>query len=151
MASVRPPYKASRVLRGPCNTTGCLQIGMTCQTFLIKLALPLYFYLIRRARDLLYSHHRAHISLRYGIPSNSSDVTVGLACMTVVVTPEKFVHGPCLLAETVHIKVGSSGSLYYRPFRPCSILQPRLSFPCRPTTSTISYCNWHCRCIRPLE
>jgi len=26
--------------------------------------------------------------------------------MTVVVTSEKFVHGPCLLAETVHIEVG---------------------------------------------
>ena len=26
--------------------------------------------------------------------------------MTVVITAENFVHGPCLLAETVHTKVG---------------------------------------------
>jgi len=62
--------------------------------------------MITRARDLLYSHHRALILLRWGNPFNFSDVTVGLENMTVVVTDAKFAHVPCLLAETVHIKLG---------------------------------------------
>ena len=87
---------------------------MACQNFLIKLALPLYFYLITCARVLLYSHHRALVSLRWRIPSLRTDVTVALAGMTVVVTSEKFLHGPRLRGETVHTKMGGVLATYIR-------------------------------------
>jgi len=82
-----------------------LQFGMTRQNFLIKLALPLYFYFVTRSRDLLYPRHRALVPLGQRIPIHCSVVTERLARMTVYVTVQELDH-PGIGAKTVHTEAG---------------------------------------------
>jgi len=83
----------------------------------------MYFYLISCACDLLYSHHLALASLGQRVPSHRTDVTVGLACMTVVVTSEKSLHGPRLRAENVHTKVGEFWQPVFASVTPVQYLE----------------------------
>ena len=79
MASVRPPYKATRVHRTMSYYRMCLKLEMMYQNFPIKHALPLYFYMLTCARDLLYSRNRVPVSFRHRIPTHCTDVMVGWA------------------------------------------------------------------------
>ena len=127
MASVRPPYRASRVHRGLLRTVGWARSSVVA---IPAFTLPLNFQLVSSTSYLLQSCHCLFISGCQCVSVRGDDVTKRLTGAALPITPEKLVNCICFCSITIDTEVRQFRQSYSPPLRACFMATPSVCSMC---------------------